>query len=168
MGRPKLHVKCTVEGCERDHKAKGFCWVHYNRFKRYGSTDDPKPTPQERFHNCYTLIPETTCWIWTGHVIKNGYGRIRVNGEYVLAHRLSWKLYRGPIPEGMCVCHHCDEPSCVNPEHLFLGTHKDNMDDAVKKGRLNPKEYVSKMPRINGRFAKKEGVDAKRTQESNA
>lgn len=68
----------------------------------------------------------------------DGYGRVKVggrNGKMVLASRVVWEHERGPIPKGICVCHHCDKPSCVNIDHLFLGTHQDNMTDMTKKGR---------------------------------
>lgn len=75
------------------------------------------------------------CWIWQGGKNKDGYGAATVNGKYINAHRLSFKLNIGEIPKGMFVCHTCDTPSCINPEHLFLGTHEDNMKDMKKKGR---------------------------------
>ena len=71
-----------------------------------------------------------------GYPDPKGYGRFRPTGEKVItAHRFAWKLWRGLIPDGLCVLHHCDTPSCVNPEHLFLGTVADNTNDMVKKGR---------------------------------
>jgi len=80
-----------------------------------------------------------SCWIWKGTTYSNGYGRICVNGKHVLAHRLSWTLTHSDIPDGFHVCHGCDTPLCVNPEHLFLGTQKDNMQDMISKGRrVNP------------------------------
>ena len=75
------------------------------------------------------------CWLWTGAFTNMGYGRIAINSTRLLAHRVSWQLFKGAIPENMEICHKCDNPACVNPEHLFLGTHKDNMLDMVTKKR---------------------------------
>lgn len=75
------------------------------------------------------------CWEWTGRKDKDGYGRIDANKKQWLAHRLMWEIKNGIIPSGMCVCHTCDNPSCVNPAHLFLGTHKDNAVDRQNKNR---------------------------------
>lgn len=88
----------------------------------------------ERFNEKWITIPETGCYWWTS-VIVQGYGHIRKNGKWVKAHRVSYELNKGKIPKGMNVCHTCDNPMCVNPDHLFLGTQKDNMHDKVKKGR---------------------------------
>lgn len=86
------------------------------------------------------------CWLWTGGTTKFGHGRFQVNGRLESPHRIAWNLYYGSIPENKFVCHHCDTPACVNPEHLFVGTRSDNMLDASKKGRLhireNPKEII--------------------------
>ena len=83
----------------------------------------------------------TGCWDFTGSINKWGYGEMHIGGRFNPshhnAHRISWIVHRGNIPKGLIVCHVCDCRSCCNPEHLFLGTHKDNMQDMIKKGRSN-------------------------------
>ena len=74
------------------------------------------------------------CWLWVGAADRQGYGRIKTSTT-VLAHRKSWEIHNGPIPDGLLVCHKCDNPPCVRPDHLFLGTNDDNMADMVQKGR---------------------------------
>ena len=80
------------------------------------------------------------CWFWIGGKDSDGYGLMDVDGKVKGAHRVSYEYFRGDIPEGMCVLHACDVPSCVNPAHLFVGTQQDNMDDKVAKGRGNTGE----------------------------
>jgi hypothetical protein len=74
------------------------------------------------------------CWLYTG-ILKKGYGRMGYRGRMVAAHRVAYEILKGPIPVGLYVCHKCDVRNCFNPDHLFLGTHQDNMADMVSKGR---------------------------------
>lgn len=99
---------------------------------RWGS---PTITPLERLVRSCEENKATGCIEWQGHTVKGGYGRFYFNGRTQGAHRAAWLLMLGPIPEGMQVCHHCDNPPCCNPMHLFLGTVKDNAQDKARKGR---------------------------------
>ncbi len=90
---------------------------------------------KEKFNEKYEPVTESGCWIWTASINNCGYGKISVDGKIKGAHRVSYELHVGEIPKGMCVLHKCDVPACVNPDHLFLGTHQDNMRDKTVKGR---------------------------------
>ena len=108
-----------------------------------------------RFWRKVTVQTEQDCWKWQGAQNGDGYGIIGYGGRYgktMRAHRLSWELHnKTKIPSDLCVCHHCDNPSCVNPAHLFLGTNKDNVDDMRRKGRRAPNHAFAKKGEANGR-----------------
>lgn len=75
------------------------------------------------------------CWLWTAAIHRNGYGKFNIGGKILLAHRVAWSLAVGTVAEGSYICHHCDNPGCVRPDHLFIGTPVDNRQDSIKKGR---------------------------------
>lgn len=77
--------------------------------------------------------PNSGCWLFTGGGTR--YGLIWVDGKQCLAHRVMWELVKGPIPEGRAICHHCDVGFCINPDHLFVGTQQENIQDSIRKGR---------------------------------
>jgi hypothetical protein len=91
----------------------------------------------ERIELASMPIAECGCWIWMAAVGVRDYGQIKVDGRAMRAHRASWVAHNGPIPDGLHVLHKCDVTSCVNPDHLFLGTHKENMRDMLRRGRAN-------------------------------
>jgi hypothetical protein len=129
----------------------------------------PKPQPRlEAFEQRFLGDPNSGCWLWTANVNRDGYGLMcgsRRGRKQFLAHRIAWELFRGPIPIGMQVLHRCDTPSCVRPDHLFLGTHADNMLDKVRKGRQrngvtfgddNPsRKYPEKRPRGDAHWTRR-------------
>lgn len=103
-----------------------------------------------------TPEPNTGCWLWMGGIAGGGYGALRHGGKMVLAHRFSWEAHNGAITSGLLVCHRCDNPPCVNPDHLFLGTYKDNYDDMARKGRGYQHPPVGTLPPL-GPFRNRAG-----------
>lgn len=92
-----------------------------------------RPSLEERFYN--KVNKTDSCWIWTAYRSNFGYGTIGIEKKTCKAHRVAWELEYGTIPKDMQVCHSCDNPSCVRPSHLFIGSQQDNIDDQMKKKR---------------------------------
>lgn len=103
---------------------------HHNKVR-------PLRPVEDRFWEKVDRLGDNECWLWTAGDDGKGYGQLRVDGQALKAHRISYELHYGPIPDGFEVCHDCDNPSCVNPAHLQIGTHKENMHDSISKGRAS-------------------------------
>ena len=103
----------------------------------------PRSTSEDRLLGRVSVGHPGGCWGWDGYTDGFGYGRIQHGGKVQQAHRVAWTLFNGAIPDGLCVLHRCDNPPCTNPDHLFLGTKKDNMADAMTKGRFRPRCKLS-------------------------
>lgn len=130
---------CAVETCDRRVRRNGLCEMHDSRLKRTGTTDDPtKKTIADRFWDKVDRRGPEDCWPWTAATNEHGYGVMRPEGQRsgptVKAHRVSLML-AGVDIDGLVIRHSCDNPPCVNPSHLSVGTKADNSADMVERGR---------------------------------
>lgn len=130
---------CSVEGCSSPSIARCLCLAHYKKQKRAGLFSEvlrSEAPIEERF---FRQTKKTdSCWLWLGRKVGKGYGSIGLGGKgakQVLSHRLSYEIHKGPIPAGMVVMHKCDNPRCVNPDHLEAGTQSQNIKDAIARMR---------------------------------
>lgn len=136
--QPKVASTCSVDGCEVTAWARGWCRRHYKRWHHRGG--DPaehmrrRPLEERLRARLVPGGPNGECLEWTGATLK-GYGQIGEDGTIKYAHRVAYELWVGPVEDGELVCHRCDNPPCCNPDHLFVGTPRDNMHDMIRKGR---------------------------------
>ena len=127
-GRPFAPLACNVKAGKGRHCSKA-C----------GTEGQKKTWARKQQDRFWKKVDRSggpdACWPWTGCLQSMGYGATHIGRKYTLAHRASWVWLRGDIPDGMFVCHRCDNPRCCNPAHLFVGTAQDNTDDMLAKGR---------------------------------
>lgn len=128
---------CAVDGCDRKYYAKLHCRLHWERLYMNGTTERAHIAPGtpagERLERLSERVGE--CIEFTGYRDKNGYGSLTIDGVYVRAHRLAFEIAHGEVPEGLFVRHKCDNPPCINPDHLESGTPADNMRDKAERVR---------------------------------
>lgn len=158
----KVQVTCSIEGCEKPAKKRGWCPMHYRRWHRYGD-----PLHVERIHGdlrarieSYTDRRPNGCWLWTGGHFPKGYGVIQVDGKARSVHRVVWELDHGPIPDGLVIDHLChnSDPDClggdtclhrgrINPDHLGLCTPGDN---TLRSRHTIPSQHAARTACKNG------------------
>lgn len=138
-GWRKERKVCSVAKCDSAAEAVGMCSKHYQRYRNRGSVEDrigDQAPPDVRFWRLVDRGADDECWLWLGTKLPQGYGNfILRSGVTLRAPRFSYELNVGPIPPKMHVLHKCDDPRCVNPKHLFLGSNRANVDDKLRKQR---------------------------------
>jgi hypothetical protein len=141
---PGCYPRClNCERIDRSHMAHGLCTACYQRlgssqrlFIREVRAEDASEADRARFWQHVDRRSSAPCWLWTASGTDGGYGYARAGRVRVLAHRLSFALANGAAEQNVLVCHSCDTPECVNPAHLFAATSEDNIQDAIRKGRM--------------------------------
>lgn len=149
-------LKCRL--CDRPAYARLLCASHYVIEHRNGNI---KKYEKLSVHDVWESRIEKTesCWLWRGQIGTYGYGYISLNGKPTLAHRFVYEQLVGPIPQGLYLLHSCDTPACVNPDHLRCGTQKENIQDAVDRGRIEKGEdrYNAKLTETDIRAIRADG-----------
>ncbi len=135
-------IECKENHCLKESKTAGFCIRHYKNYSKHGKPDGKfvrcsnNSTIKDRLDSKSKLNPETGCIEWTGTLNPiSGYGGIRINGKRFFSHRVSWEEKNKMSAKGLVIRHTCDNPKCINSDHLLSGTQKDNIKDKVIKNR---------------------------------
>ena len=156
---------CSVEGCGLKYSCRGLCSKHYDRLRKSGRLDTKRHDPSIEPFSAYfwrrvaVTADDTKCWIWQASKRGLGYGTIEFQGKQYTATHLAWLVTYGKLPTRILL-HSCDNPPCVNPNHLKEGTHRDNTEDMCRKGRSFHKLTVENVLEIRERVANGEGIRA--------
>lgn len=166
----KRILTCTVSGCGKSHKSNGLCLMHYTRMIRHGDLDRVsviRGDDKKRMINSVD-IDDSGCWNWIKS-INMGYGVTSLRGKREQAHRASWMVFVGEIPNGMQINHKCHNKMCINPDHLYVGTQKENMRDMEDAGRavrcVGGRNGNSKLSEMDVLEVKKMIMDGKKNDE---
>lgn len=150
----------TLCDCGKEHLTRSSC-LKNGSSQSCGCRMSFRKSTLDRFWE--NVCKSDKCWIWKGWILAIGYGGFSIKGKFIYAHRFSYEIHNGKIPDGKLICHTCDNRICVNPSHFFLGSHLDNSKDMVNKGRNKKGENVvnHKLKNediINIRCIRKEGI----------
>lgn len=147
---------CSIQECSKKHRARGWCSGHYQKWATYG---DPLGMAESKkssasvglFWKKVDKKVPSGCWVWTGYLDENGYGRYRRQGKRAYAHRESYEQMIGSIPDGMLLDHTCHNPSCVNPKHLRIADHAINMQNRRGASKYSKTGVRNVHPSADGR-----------------
>lgn len=165
-GDPEITLKprgkmCKVEGCEKPHSSIGYCAMHEHRWRRYGRENNIlNRFDSLEFAYDSQVIKNDGCWGWRGSITRAGYGQVIAVNKIEFIHRFSYQQHYGDLRVNDRVCHHCDNPICSNPRHLFKGTQKDNIQDCIRKGRFKkvPDIFKAKGEKVSSSKLKEQEV----------
>lgn len=151
-------MKCSIEGCKNESARRSWCYKHYKRWQTYS---DPMHVKNPRIYGMTlqerilaTIKKVGDCWIWQGSISNRGIPRLKYKSKTTSAHRAAYIAFKGPVPDKLLVCHTCDNPLCVNPEHLYSGTALDNVRDRTERTGI---DHVPKgLPHWNAKFSDKQ------------
>lgn len=155
---------CTIPDCGGKVASRGWCWKHYERWRKHGDVMWHPPTGAETYAKYTDRSNPDGCHPWRGRTVEGTlvYGILSVAGRATLAHRFGYEMHHGPIPDGLQVRHTCDNPLCQNPKHMLIGTSAQNHADMVERGRST---YGERNPRA--KFTEAQVLEIRRNYAAN-